>query len=196
MQQTNKTLLILGAGGHGKSVAEAALLSGQWHQVIFADDRWPHLKDCLGFPVVANLADIGSLVDKVDGAIAAVGNNKVRAEWTAQIIESKLPLATVIHPSAFVSQYAEIGLGTAIMAHVVVGAETKVGQGAILNANATLDHDASMGDYAHLGVGVQIAGGVQIGNYAWLQAGVSAGYHVIVNDFENIAPGTTLAPKS
>jgi sugar O-acyltransferase (sialic acid O-acetyltransferase NeuD family) len=187
-----RTLLIIGAGGHGKAVAEAALLSGEWSRIAFADDRWPTLRETFGWPVVSDVAGFVALEIHVAGAIAAVGNNAVREQWGKVIRAAGLPLVTVVHPRAFVSPAACIGAGTAIMALAMVGVDATIGEGVIVNANATVDHDASLGDFAHLGVGVQLAGGVKIGTRAWLQAGCSAGYQVVVGDGVICAPGTVL----
>ncbi len=187
-----KTLLILGAGGHGKAVAESALLTGQWQRVLFVDDRWPALQESFGLPVVSDVAGLAKCVDKAQGAIAAVGHNQVREKWCAAIEQAGIDLVSVVHPRAYVSASVALGAGTAVMALAMVGADAKVGRGAIINANATLDHDAILGDFAHLGVGVQIAGGVQVGARAWLQAGCSAGYNVVVPEAENIPAGTAL----
>lgn len=189
---SEKTLLILGAGGHGKAVAEAALLSGEWHRIAFADDRWPSLRETFGWPVVADVAGLAVLQVTVAGAIAAVGNNALREQWVKAIHAAGLPLVTVVHPRACVSASAVIGAGTAIMALSMVGVEATIGEGAIVNANATVDHDASLGAFAHLGVGVQLAGGVKIGARAWLQAGCSAGYQVVVGDEVVCLSGTVL----
>lgn len=187
-----KTLLILGAGGHGKAVAEAALLSGKWQRVCFADDRWPELQESFGCSVVANSGTLADLVGQVDAAIAAVGNNALRERWLAELQACGIPLATVVHPAASVSPSAELGEGSAVMALAMVGADVRGGKGVIVNAHATVDHDAALGDFAHLGVGVHLAGGVRIGARAWLQAGCCAGYRVVVVDGAVLAPGMVL----
>lgn len=188
----DKTLLILGAGGHGKAVAEAALLSGHWQRIAFVDDRWPQLQTTFGWPVVTDVASLSTVTGIADAAIAAVGNNATRERWLKAICTVGLPVATVVHPRACVSASAQIGAGTAIMALAMVGVEVRIGEGAILNAGSTVDHDATLGDFAHLGVGVQIAGGVQIGARTWLQAGCCAGYRVVVPDGAQHGPGTAL----
>ncbi|GGK10622.1 acetyltransferase [Pseudomonas matsuisoli] len=188
-----KTLLILGAGGHGKSVAEAALLGGLWQRVVFADDRWPKLEHCFGCDVVSDIAGLARLSGKVQGAIAAVGNNERRESWCRSIEDTNIPLVTVIHPRAFVSGSATIGLGCAIMAGTIVGTDAVLGRAAILNAGAIVDHDAVLDDLAHIGVGVSLAGGVRVGRRAWLQAGVSAGYGVAVGDGAVVTPGMVLS---
>lgn len=187
-----KTLLLLGAGGHGKAVAESALLSGLWQQVLFVDDRWPTLQESFGLPVVSDVAGLAAWVTKAQGAIATVGNNHVREQWCAAIEQAGIELVSVVHPRAYVSSSVVLGAGTAVMALAMIGVDAQVGRAAIINANATLDHDAVLGDFAHLGVGVQIAGGVQIGARAWLQAGCSAGYNVVVPHDENVPAGTAL----
>lgn len=189
---SEQTLLVIGAGGHGKAVAEAALLSGEWQRIAFVDDRWPALREAFGWPVVADVAGLAALEIQVAGAIAAVGNNLVREQWVKAIHAAGLPLVTVVHPRACVSASAVIGAGTAIMALAMVGVDAVIGEGAIVNANATVDHDASLGAFAHLGVGVQLAGGVKIGARAWLQAGCSAGYQVVVGEGAVCAPGSVL----
>lgn len=187
-----RTLLIIGAGGHGKAVAEAALLSGEWQRIVFVDDRWPALRESFGWPVVTNLAGLAALEVTVAGAIAAIGSNAMREQCVKAIHTAGLPLVTVVHPRACVSPTAIIGAGTAIMALAMVGVDATIGEAAVVNANATVDHDASLGDFAHLGVGVQLAGGVKVGARTWLQAGCSAGYRVVVADDEVCAPGTVL----
>lgn len=185
-------LLILGAGGHGRAVAEAALLSGQWQSVRFLDDRWPELIELYGIAVVGKPDDLAVHAGAGSAAIAAVGNNALRERWCQLIEAAGLTLATVIHPRAFVSADAEVGSGVAVMAMAMVGVGAVLGRGAIVNANATVDHDAILGAFAHLGVGVQLAGGVKVGARAWLQAGCSAGYHVVVEDGALHASGTVL----
>lgn len=190
-----KTLLILGAGGHGKSVAEAALLRDEWESVVFLDDAWPEVTDALGCKIVGRVADIGEVAVSCQGAIAAVGNNAVREQWINLIEQSGIELVSVVHPKAWISPAASVGIGSAVMAGAVVGTVSQVGKGAIINANATVDHDVQMGDLSHIGVGVQLAGGVKIGPRAWLQAGACCGYNVQVAEGELVLPGTVLYSK-
>lgn len=189
----SRRLLVVGAGGHGKSVGESALLGGEWDEVIFLDDNWPAQTMALGCELLGTIADIGKAAAYCDGAIAAVGNNRLREQWLGQIEAAGIALVSVIHPRAWVSPSAVIGAGTAVMAGTVVGTVSVVGKGVIINANATVDHDVTVGDFAHLGVGVQLAGGVNVGARAWLQAGCSCGYNVMVEEGALHGPGAALA---
>lgn len=187
-----RTLLVLGAGGHGQAVAEAALLSGDWLHVLFVDDRWPDLVESSGIAVVGNLQSLAELSSQVDAGIAAVGNNALRQRWQEALTAATIPLGSVVHPRAWISPKAEVGGGCAVMAMAVIGTHARLGDGVIVNAGAVVDHDAVLADFAHLGVGVSLAGGVRVGAAAWLQAGCNAGYGVVVESGVVILPGTAL----
>lgn len=164
-------LLVLGAGGHGKSVAEAALLSGKWKKVVFADDSWPQKTDIAGFPIVTNINSIPDILSDISAAIPAVGNNQLRQKWFQLLENLSIPIATVVHPSAIISSNAEIGEGVTIMAGCVVGFDVKVGDGAIINMAASIDHDTHIGEFAHLSVGVKVVGNKKIDSLSFLSAG-------------------------
>lgn len=185
-------LFVIGAGGHGRSVAEAATLGGEWQGIAFLDDAFPQQQLSGHWPIVANTEQMQAVLKPGDNVIVAIGNQLVRHRLCQKLIELGAILTTIIHPKAWVSANATVGAGAAIMAGAIVGTQAEVGCGAIVNANATVDHDAVLGEFAHLGVGVQLAGGVVIGERAWLQAGVCAGYKVNVLPDTIVAPGTAL----
>lgn len=184
--------MIIGAGGHGRSVAEAAMLGNEWKGVVFVDDAFPKQGMSGSWPIISNTHALPSVIAPESNVIVAIGNQTVRIQLFLQLIALGAKLTTVIHPKAWVSVDATIGDGVAIMAGAIVGTHAKVGRGAIINANATVDHDSVLGEFSHLGVGVQLAGGVVIGERAWLQAGTCAGYRVRVSLDTVVAPGTAL----
>lgn len=188
-----KTLLIMGAGGHGKAVADAALLSGEWQNVIFVDDRWPSITAMAGHPVVAASDGLAAVAMQAQGGIAAVGNNTVREHWVCSLEAAGVPLVSVIHPAATVATSAHVGAGSTIMAQAVVGVDAVLGKACIVNAGAIADHDVVLDDFAHLGVGVALSGGVRVGHHAWLQAGCCAGYGVMVEALSVHRSGTVLS---
>lgn len=177
----SKRLLILGAGGYGRTVAEASLMTQEWGAVHFLDDSYAGGE---AVNIVGNLDHIEALAANYDGVLCAIGNNKIRALALKRLMSIGVSPATVIHPRAYVSPSATIGAGTTVMAGAVVGPNARIGQGCILNANATADHDSVMHDYAHLGVGVAIAGSAVLEEGAWLQVGRNAGYGFCVPAWE------------
>jgi len=178
-------LLVLGAGGHGVAVAEAAILSHQFDTICFLDNKAMGSVD--KWTIIGTPESLPSHVREFDAAVAAVGNGDLRAKWLGAIRGSGLRSPTIIHPAAIVSRLAVIEQGCAIMSGAVIGPRARIGLGSIINCNATVDHDCHLGDYVHLGVGVHLAGGTVIGNSSFLQAGCCAGYGVSI-------PAGTLAP--
>lgn len=168
------------------------MLTGLWSDAVFADDSYPGVQHSGPWRVVAHTSGLPGLAGVCDAAIVAIGNQGVREKQLLALEALGIPLATVVHPRAWVSEHAAVGAGTAVMAGAMIGACAQVGRGAIVNANATVDHDAVLGDFAHLGVGVQLAGGVRIGARAWLQAGACAGYRVQVAEGAVVQPGERL----
>ena len=126
-------LLVVGAGGHGRSVAEAAKLSSQFKVVGFLDEALPANKLLLGVPVLGPDASMVKHQAVADQAIVAVGNNVVREKLMMQLTEVGFTWTTVVHPRAIVSPRSVIGAGSAVMAGAIVGTEARLGAGAIVN---------------------------------------------------------------
>lgn len=185
-------LVVIGAGGHGRAVAEAAQMVGKWQQIVFLDDGFPNVGNTLNWPVLGKAAGFANTLDNVDECIIAIGNQSVRERLFHELTDAGVRLASVVHPRAWVSPNASVERGVAVMAGAVVGCMARIGCGAIINANSTVDHDAVLEDFAHIGVGVQLAGGVVVRKSAWLQAGCSAGYRVVVPEQAVVPPGTAL----
>ncbi len=182
-------LLVVGAGGHGRSVAEAAELSGQFEVVGFLDDSLPAGETVLGLPVLGPVASMAHHRAAADQAIVAIGNNAVREKLMQQLTEAGFTWATVVHPRAIVSPSSVLGAGSAVMAGAIVGTEARLGVGAVVNCGAVVDHHAAVEDYGHLGVNASMAGGTLLGRGSWMQAGAALGYGVTVPSGVTLAPG-------
>ncbi|HSV35307.1 MAG TPA: acetyltransferase [Ramlibacter sp.] len=174
-------LLILGAGGHGRVVADAALRAGAWDAVA-ATDR--NASRCQGelLPGVALLDPAPSLAAAAHVHIA-IGSARSREQEAAQVTGS---LATVVHPQASLSRAARVGEGCFIAAQAIVGPCAVLGRCVIVNHGAVVDHDVTVGDFSHiaplaaLGGAVKIGQRVLIGSGASVLPGVSIGDDVIV----------------
>lgn len=164
-----KQLVIIGASGHGKVIADIAILNG-YEDIVFLDDN-KRIKTCAGFPVIGRVADgIGMTGDK----IVAIGNAANRER-----IQGELDgVVTLIHPSAVVSRRVQIGKGTVVMAGAVINSDSVVGDGVIINTGASLDHDCVIEDFVHVSVGVHIAGTCHIGKRTWIGAGATVSNNI------------------
>ncbi|TEU26815.1 acetyltransferase [Alkanindiges illinoisensis] len=171
LRKEKHRLLILGAGGYGKSLAEVAALTGQWAEICFIDDQWPRLKDKNDYLVISDIAHLKNMDLMNCEAIAAVGNNQIRKRWHEMSTEMGIPLATIIHPQAIISPSVKIEAGVSIMAGCVLGTDVQVHRGCILNSGVILDHDVVIEEYAHLSIGVKVAGNIRIAEFSSLEVG-------------------------
>lgn len=184
------SLVIVGAGGHGRSVLELVHLAGSHKVVAFLDDQLAPGTDVLGVPVWGPSSDLGSLARRgVRSLHVAIGNNRARERLLAQALANGLHCATLVHPRACVSPSAVLGDGCAVMALACVGTEARLGRGVIVNVGAVVDHHAQVADHGHLGANAAMAGGTRLGARGWLQAGASLGYGVDLPDDAVVAPG-------
>jgi sugar O-acyltransferase (sialic acid O-acetyltransferase NeuD family) len=167
-----KSLAILGAGGHGKVIADAALCSG-WEDIVFFDDRWPTLSHLGVWDVVGDSQSFNEQATCFDAVFVAIGDNGIRMDKMSTLLRENIPLATVIHPSATVSRFAQVGLGSILCAGAVVNPDSVVGIGSIINTGATVDHDCSVGDFVHISPGANLASGVRVGDLSWIGIGSS-----------------------
>ncbi|MBB1603849.1 acetyltransferase [Variovorax sp. UMC13] len=175
-----KRLLIIGAGGHGRTVAEAVLLGQEYELTAFLDDAPDGVQLLGGIPVWGGTSELASCRGQVDAVVVAIGRNALRETLHAYVAAVGFPLATVVHPRAIVSPSALIGPGCAVMAGAVIGTQACLAEGAIANCGAVVDHDCLVEAFGHLGVGACMSGGSALGRGAWLQAGAVLGYGVKV----------------
>lgn len=171
-------LIIIGASGHGKVVADIAIKMNKWQSIVFLDDN-ESTKECLGLDVIGTVANA---INFKDGAefFVAIGNNAIREKVQEDLISKKLPLATLIHPNAVIGTEVEVGVGTAIMAGVVINSSTKVGKGCIINTSSSLDHDNLIEDYVHISPGAHLAGTVWIQKGSWIGIGSAISNSIII----------------
>lgn len=186
-----KQLIIIGAGGHGRSVAEAVCMLTEFEIAGFLDDNWPQNTNVWSYPILGNTIEIDRYRGIADWAIVAIGDNKRRAELHQKLKSSGFNLPVIKHPSSIIAPSAIIGEGTAIMAGAIVGTESKLGCGVILNSGAIVDHHCEVGDFGHLGVNTCMAGGSELGEGAWLHPGSSLGYRVKIPAWKIVASGAT-----
>ena len=185
----SKRVIVIGAGGHGRSVAEAILLLGRDELVGFVDDGADANAKVWTYPILARTGTLHTLRALADTVVVAIGNNAVREKLHSRVRDAGFELLNVIHPAAFVSPTATLGAGCAVMAGAVVGTEAQLGEGVIVNCGATVDHHCRVDSFGHLGVNACMAGGSVLGHRAWMQAGSALGYGVQVEDDAVLAPG-------
>lgn len=156
------SLFIIGAGGHGKVVADTAEALG-YNKICFLDQAWPKRETNGRWQIVGQPSYAGSK------RFCAIGNNIVRSRMfdSADLYESPI----LAHPSSVVSPSAQLGAGTFLAAGVVVNADARVECGVILNTGCSVDHDCILFNFVHVSPGARLAGNVEIGSNSWIGLG-------------------------
>jgi len=165
-----KQLAIIGAGGHGKVVAEIAELVG-WKDILFFDDAFPRIENVGVWKVKGTMNDLLACRDDCSSLIVAIGSNEVRLQKSNFLLSQGFKLETLIHPNATVSKYADIKAGTVVIAGAVINPFASVGMGSIINTSCLIDHDCIIGEGVHISPGANVAGGVEVGDLSWLGIG-------------------------
>jgi len=176
----NKNLLIIGAGGHGKVIADIAECMGCYETIVFADAD-ESLKECMGYPVFREEELEDAFYEQHD-VFVAVGNSLIREKITKRIQEKGCFIPTLVHPGAVIARTASIGRGTAIMAGAVINPDTKIGCSCIINTASSVDHDCKIGDYSHISVGAHLTGTVSVGVHTWIGAGACVNNNLAICD--------------
>lgn len=171
-------LVIVGASGHGKVIADIAEKVG-YTDIVFLDDN-PKVKSCGIYEVIGDSKS--ALSYRNADFIVAIGNAKIRRKIQSDLIEKGLHIVSLVHPSAVIAPDVEIGVGTVVMAGTVINPCSVIGQGCIINTCASVDHDCRIGDYVHVSVGAHLAGTVTIEDNTWIGAGAT-----ISNNIEIVA---------
>ncbi|MBV7298643.1 acetyltransferase [Enterovibrio paralichthyis] len=161
---------ILGAGGHGKVVADIAQKNGYKH-IVFFDDRWPSLRDIEHWSIEGDTEALKLSVSDFDAVFIGIGNNKLRLSKFYELDSHGANLPSLIDPSAVVSCYAKVGQGTLVSAKSVINAFAVIGKSCIINTGAIIEHDCSIADGVHVCPGALLAGAVNVNQRAWIGIG-------------------------
>ncbi|MDX2149181.1 MAG: NeuD/PglB/VioB family sugar acetyltransferase [Bryobacteraceae bacterium] len=183
-------LLIIGSGGHARSVLEVARAASVG-EILGLLDRFREAgSERLGYRVLGGEADAARLAAEcgVWGVAFGIGDNWGRAGSLRLLREAwpEAALPVLVHPFSSVAEDAEMGEGTVVMPGAVVRSGARIGRCALLNTGCSVDHDSVMGDFASLAPGARVGGGVRIGSYSAIGLGasvihnVSIGEHVVV----------------
>jgi sugar O-acyltransferase (sialic acid O-acetyltransferase NeuD family) len=189
---SGRRLLVLGAGGHAKAVADLAVACGRT-VAGFLGARGASATA----GVVGSDEDLARLFAerRFDDAIVGIGNTALgrRPELFARLRELGVTTPTLVHPSAVISSSATIGLGSVLFPHVVVGAAASVGENAVIYSGSVLEHGCRIGDHAYLSPGVILCGDVCVEAGAFVGAGAIVVPGVVIGKDAVVAAGARVA---
>lgn len=192
---TMKPIVIYGASGHGKVIADIIEKSGGTVMAFVDDDSTMWGQPFFDKPLWDGMNELIKL-HKTSGVefsvIVAIGKNDVRLTVAEKLKAAGLSLGTAIHPSAQIGKDVKIGEGTVVMAGAVINPGSRVGSFCIVNTASTIDHDCVVADYVHLSPGSHLGGTVQIGRDSWVGVGASVINNISIGEQVIIGAGAVV----
>ncbi len=185
-----RSLAIVGAGGHGRVVADCAEALG-WGRIDFFDDKGVGTASGL-WPIVDAVETLFERVGDYDAVLVGIGANRPRLDLHRMLVARGAAMATLIHPRATVSRHARIEAGTVVFAGAVINFGVLIGQACIINTGATVDHDDRLADGVHLSPGAHLGGGATVGECSWIGLGASVREGVTIGRNVRVGAGAAV----
>ena len=188
-----KEIILIGGGGHCKSVIDVIELEGQF--LIGGIVDRPELlgTDVLGYPVIGSDSDLKSLVKIYTYALVTVGqirSPEVRIKLFDIAKKTGFSLPRIISPRAYVSSHTFIGDGTVVMHDVFINAGASIGDNCIINSKALIEHDSKILENCHISTSVTINGGVTIGSGCFIGSGAITKDSIVIKKNSFIKAGS------
>ena len=180
-------IIVIGAGGHARVVADVIRLSGEFELRGFLDTKRSdrHEEPFEGSRVLGGDELIDELRDNVvNTAFVAIGDNVARTRIGEDLLQRGFELAVLVHPSAVVAPGVSLAPGTLLCAGTIINPGAVIGKHAIINTAASVDHDCQ------IGAGVHIAPGAHLGGHVTVGAGTLIGLGA------SIKPGVTIGERA
>lgn len=165
-----RPLILIGGGGHCKSMIEVAESAGYEIKGILDMPDEVGKEVLPGHKVIGTDDEIPQYVEECDFVITVgfIKNPAIRIKLYNKVKAAGGRLATIIASTAYVSKYAELGEGTVIMHHAFVNAGAKIGDNCIINTFVNIEHDAVVGNQCHISTGTMVNGECKIGENCFI----------------------------
>lgn len=163
----NKKILLIGGGGHFKSVLDSILELNEYTEIGIVDKKENIGKSIMEVPVVGCDDDLRFLIG--DGykyafvTVGSIGNPSLRIKLFNLLSEIGYKIPVIIDNSAKVSKHAKVEQGVFIGKQCIVNADALIQKGSIINSGSIVEHDCQIGAFAHVAPGVVLGGEVVIG---------------------------------
>ncbi len=163
----NKKVIIIGAGGHAKVIADIVIKSGD-KLFGYIDDKVPKGTNVLGYEVIGKIEDAEKVRNDDIYFAIGIGDNKIRKEI---YIKYKVNYYTAVHPTAVIAMDVTIDEGTTIAANSVIGVSSKIGKCCIINTGSIIEHDNIIEDFVHIKAGTIVESKTTIQADSYIETG-------------------------
>lgn len=160
----DNSLMIIGCGGHARSIADVALFNG-YKELLFIDENAKKNEKIFGFNVVNNFSSIGQSSNVLFG----IGDNIKRKEYFA-MYQSKIKLISI---DAYIGIDVCINRSTFVGHNAYIGSSSTIGKNSIINTHAIIEHECLVGMHTHIAVNATVAGKCRIGDFVFIGAGAT-----------------------
>lgn len=181
-------LVILGFGGHARSVAAVALANGI-RSLLFVDENARENETFLDFPVIRQLTET---ISEGWSCIPAIGDNARRQKQLQFAQAAGLSLAKVVARSATIDVDARIAAGCFVGHHAHIGPQARIGSGTIINTGAIVEHESEVGEFSHVSVNAVVAGRSKLGDFVFLGAGATVINNISIGNNITIGAGSVV----
>ena len=177
-----KNIVIYGASGHGKVIADIIIENKEFNLLGFCDDN----KNLIGKKINNILVQSLDHIELSTDIIIGIGDNQIRKKLFTNLTKKDFSFASTIHSSCIKSQSVQIGYGTVVMAGTIINSSCKIGNNCIVNSSASIDHDCIIKNHSHIAPNATLCGGCLIGEGTLVGAsatiipGIKVGNNVIV----------------
>lgn len=191
-------ILLLGGGGHCKSVIEAIESGDQFEIAGILDSADKVGQSTLGYPVLGTDDKLVELLPQIPNVIVTVGqlknaNKRLQLYEFAKNAGAQFPI--IVASTAYVSRHATVGEGTVILHHAFVNAGAHIGSNVIINTAALIEHNATIGNHTHISTGAIINGNCEVGSQVFFGSNAVLKQGIKVTDNSIVGAGAVVVKE-
>ncbi len=160
-----RRIIILGAGGFAKTLADILQQNNTYTEIKFLDDTKT------GKNILGKCSEFMKFKNENTDMFPAFGNNETREMWFEKLQQEKINIPSIIHNSAYISPMVKIEMGVAVLPKAVINTNCIVNQGCIVNCGAVIDHDCILESFVHVCIGAMIKAENKIPAQTKIEAG-------------------------
>lgn len=186
MSQASEGIILVGGGGHCRSVIDVIEQQGKYQIVGIVDLKELIGQQVLGYPIIGCDDQLPDLLALCRTAVITVGHlrsNSLRLMLYELLKKLGYALPVITSPLAYVSPHANIGEGTVVMHHALINANASVGRNCIINSKALVEHDVRVGDHCHISTASVLNGGVVVADHTFVGSNVTSKQEVQLTGF-------------
>jgi len=183
-----ENIVLVGFGGHARSVADCIERSGQYRIIGYTDIEEASTNNGYTYLGTDDILEkiFSNGTRKAVVTVGQIGQDNVRQNIYKKLKDIGFELPIIADPSAIISQNCVIGEGTFVGKAAVINSNTTIGKMCIINSGVLCEHDNTIGDFCHIAVRAVCCGGVTVGTNSFIGAnatiiqGISIGNGVTI----------------